>query len=49
MAFWSSPDVLADPYTGGSAGNTRITVHQDVDVGVRHAQAFVAMLDATTV
>ena len=49
MAFWSSPDVLVDPYTGGSAGNTRIIVHQDVDVGVRHAQAFAAMLDATTV
>ena len=49
MALWSSPDVLVDPYTGGSEGNTRIIVHQDVDVGVRHAQDFAAMLDATTV
>ena len=48
MAFWSNPDVLVDPYTGGSAGNTRIIVHQDIDVGVRHAQSFSAMLDATT-
>jgi HK97 family phage major capsid protein len=48
MAFWSAPDVLVDPYTGGSAGNTRIIVHQDIDVGVRHAQSFAAMLDATT-
>ena len=48
MAFWSSPDVLVDPYTGGSAGNTRIIVHQDLDLGVRHAQSFAAMLDATT-
>ena len=48
MAFWSSPDVLVDPYTGGSAGNTRIIVHQDLDVGVRHAQSFAACLDFTT-
>ena len=48
MAFWSAPDVLVDPYTGGSAGNTRIIVHQDLDVGVRHAQSFAAVLDYTT-
>ena len=48
MAFWSSPDVLVDPYTGGSAGTTRIIVHQDLDVGVRHAQSFAACLDLTT-
>lgn len=48
MAFWSAPDVLVDPYTGGSAGNTRIIVHQDLDVGVRHAQSFAACLDYTT-
>ena len=48
MVFWSSPDVLVDPYTGGSAGNTRIIVHQDLDVGVRHAQSFAACSDFTT-
>tara|TARA_Y100000593_G_scaffold72636_1_gene133406 strand:+ start:38 stop:1906 length:1869 start_codon:yes stop_codon:yes gene_type:complete len=48
MAFWSSPDILVDPYTGGSAGNTRIIVMQDVDVAVRHAQSFSACLDYTT-
>ncbi len=48
LAFWSSPDVLVDPYTGGSAGNTRVIVLQDVDVAVRHAQSFSACLDYTT-
>ena len=48
LAFWSSPDVLVDPYTGGSAGNTRVIVLQDVDVAVRHAQSFAACLDYTT-
>ena len=48
MGFWSSPDVLVDPYTGGSAGNTRVIVMQDVDVAVRHAQSFAAVLDYTT-
>ena len=48
MGFWSSPDVLVDPYTGGSAGNTRVIVLQDVDVAVRHAQSFAACLDYTT-
>ena len=48
MGFWSSPDVLVDPYTGGSAGNTRVIVMQDVDVAVRHAQSFAACLDYTT-
>jgi HK97 family phage major capsid protein len=48
MAFWSSPDILVDPYTGGSAGNTRVIVMQDVDVAVRHAQSFAACLDYTT-
>jgi len=48
LAFWSSPDVLIDPYTNSSKGGTRIVVFQDCDVGVRHAQSFAACLDVTT-
>ena len=48
IGFWSGMDVLVDPYTGGPAGNIRILVHQDLDVGVRHAQSFAACLDYTT-
>jgi len=48
LAFWSSPDVLIDPYTNGAKGGTRICVFQDVDVGIRNAQSFAACLDYTT-
>ena len=43
---WGALDVLVDPYTGGAAGTVRVRVLQDVDVAVRHAQSFAAMLDA---
>lgn len=45
---WGNLDILVDPYTGGSAGTLRIIVFQDVDVAVRHAESFAAMLDALT-
>lgn len=45
---WGGVDVLVDPYTGGSAGTVRVRVLQDVDVAVRHAESFAAMLDALT-
>lgn len=45
---WGGLDVLVDPYAGATAGNLRILVFSDVDVAVRHAQSFAAMLDATT-
>ena len=48
LAFWSSPDVLIDPYTNSSKGGTRVVVFQDLDVGIRHAQSFAACLDITT-
>jgi len=48
IGFWSGMDVLVDVFTGAPAGNIRILVHQDVDVGVRHAQSFAACLDITT-
>ena len=48
LAFWSSPDVLIDPYTNSSKGGTRVVVFQDLDVGIRHAQSFAACLDYTT-
>lgn len=45
---WGGLDVLVDPYTGGTAGTVRVRVLQDVDVAVRHAESFSAMLDALT-
>jgi HK97 family phage major capsid protein len=46
---WGGLDVLVDPYTGGAAGTVRVRVLQDVDIAVRHAESFAAMLDALTI
>lgn len=45
---WSGIDLLVDPYTGSSAGTVRVTAFADVDVAVRYAEAFAAVLDYTT-
>ena len=49
IGMWNSPDVLVDPYTGSSAGTIRISVFQEVDVKLRHAESFSAIKDVTTV
>jgi hypothetical protein len=49
IGMWNSPDVLVDPYTGSSAGTIRISVFQEVDVKLRHAESFSAIKDITTV
>lgn len=48
LGLWGTLDILVDPYTGSSAGTVRIVALQDVDVTVRHAESFAAMLDALT-
>ena len=45
---WGTLDLLVDPYTGSTAGTVRVVALQDVDIAVRHAASFAAMLDATT-
>ncbi|HML40357.1 MAG TPA: phage major capsid protein [Bellilinea sp.] len=46
--LWGALDVLADPYSGATAGTVRIIEMQDADVTVRRAESFAAMLDAIT-
>ena len=46
---WSGIDLMVDPYTLGTSGGIRVTVFQDVDIAVRHAQSFAAIVDAITV
>lgn len=46
--FWGGLDVLVDPYTNSTNGDVLITAMQDVDVVVRRAESFAAMLDALT-
>jgi HK97 family phage major capsid protein len=48
IGMFGGLDVLVDPYTGSSTGATRIAMFQDVDVAVRHAESFAAILDITT-
>lgn len=48
VGLWGVLDILVDPYTGGTAGTVRVVALQDVDIAVRHAESFAAMLDATT-
>lgn len=48
IGMWGGLDILVDPYTGGTAGTIRVVALQDVDVAVRHAESFAAMLDALT-
>ncbi len=48
IGMWGTLDVLVDPYTGSTSGTVRIVTLQDVDIAVRHAESFAAMLDALT-
>lgn len=45
---WGTLDLLVDPYTGGTSGTVRVVALQDVDIAVRNAVSFAAMLDALT-
>lgn len=48
MGMWGGLDLMTDPYTHSTSGTVRIVVLQDVDMAVRHAESFAAMLDAIT-
>lgn len=48
IGMWGVLDILVDPYTGGTAGTVRVVALQDVDIAVRHAESFAAMLDCLT-
>ena len=48
IGMFGGLDVLVDPYSGSATGATRISMFQDVDVAVRHAESFAAILDITT-
>ena len=48
VGMWGGLDILVDPYTASTTGTVRVIALQDVDVAVRHAESFAAMLDALT-
>lgn len=45
---WGTLDLMVDPYTGSTSGTVRVVALQDVDIAVRQAASFSAMLDALT-
>ena len=45
---WGTLDLLVDPYSNSTSGTVRVVAMQDVDVAVRNAVSFSAMLDALT-
>jgi len=45
---WGTLDLMVDPYTGSTSGTVRVVALQDIDIAVRHAVSFSAMLDALT-
>lgn len=46
LAYWGGVEIVLDPYTLATTGSYRITANTFMDVGVRRAQSFSAMLDA---
>ncbi len=45
IGMFGGLDVLVDPYTGSGTGATRVAMYQDIDVAVRHAESFAAVID----
>lgn len=45
---WGTLDLLVNPYTGADAGTVRVHAFQSIDIAVRRAESFAAMLDALT-
>lgn len=48
IGMWSGVDLILDPYTGATAGTRRAVALQDLDIAVRRAASFSAMVDALT-
>ena len=48
VGMWGGLDIMVDPYSMSTSGSVRVVALQDVDVAVRHAQSFAAMVDALT-
>ena len=45
VGMWGGLDLMPDPYTLSSSGGLRLTIFQDYDVAVRHAESFAACQD----
>ena len=45
IGFYSGLDILADPYTGSSAGTVRLNFFTGMDVAIRHGESFAKVVD----
>jgi HK97 family phage major capsid protein len=48
VGMWGTLDITVDPYSLSTSGAVRVVALQDVDIAVRHAESFAAMVDALT-
>lgn len=48
IGMWSGLDVLVDPYSNSTTGTVRVVAFQDIDIALRQAASFAAMVDALT-
>ena len=48
IGMWGGLSLTVDPFTGATSGTVRVVVLQDIDIAVRHAESFAAMVDALT-
>ena len=48
IGYYSGVDVVVDPYTGSSAGTTRLAFFQDMDIAIRDENAFSVCKDIVT-
>ena len=48
MGMWGGLELMVNPYTNASQGGVIVHAFQDVDLAVRNAESFAAMLDALT-
>lgn len=48
LGYYSGIDVVVDPYSGSSAGTTRLAFFQDMDIAIRDENAFSVCKDIVT-
>lgn len=48
IGMWGGLELQVDPFSAGDTGAVIVRAFQDVDIAVRHAESFSAMLDALT-
>ncbi len=46
IGLWGGIDIIVDPFSLSTQGATRMVIHQDVNIAVRHPESFAAIQDA---